>query len=77
MTYREFGERYLTPPERVRYFHNILELNYNINVKNIDEQKPSGKCFFCDIFLFCETIEGINYWNNLERKILKTFDTAM
>ena len=80
MTYREFGEKYLTPPERERYFNNVLKEKddrFVLHIKSIDEHKPRGKCFFCDTFGFSESAEGFVYWNIIELKILKTFDTIM
>ena len=76
MTYREFGEKYLTPPERERYFHNILTLKFIIDVKSLDEHKPSGKCFFCDTFHFIETPENTIYWCDVEKRVLRSFDTV-
>lgn len=79
MTYREFGEKYLTPPERERYFNNVLKEDdmFVLHIKSIDEHKPRRKCFFCDTFRFSESAEGFMYWNSIELKILKTFDTTM
>lgn len=77
MTYKEFGEKYLTPPERHRYFHNILTMDHRIDVHDINENKPKGRCFFCDTFSMRKSPEEEGYWQDIEHKILGYFDTTL
>lgn len=68
MTPLEFANKYLSPPERVRYIENILNDNWMLDSFNYNLQKHD---FIENGFEWDRTPEGINYWHKIKHAVRK------
>lgn len=68
MTPVEFANKYLSPPERVRYIKNISSDNWMLDSFNYNLQKHD---FIENGFEWNRTPEGINYWHKIKHAVRK------